>query len=118
MAGGHAVLRGRKHASGRADVLFVLALALFSPAPYLEVMRHLVEGLRGQGLLGDWHVPAKSSLFRARQRLGPEPLRVLFTTTAKPMGTQATPGCFWRGPQHHPDGVFQTATVVRDIVCL
>ncbi|MGV9855990.1 transposase domain-containing protein [Streptomyces sp. NPDC003442] len=60
-------------------------------------MRHLVEGLRGQGLLGGWHVPAKSSLFRARQRLGCEPLRVLFATTAKPMATEATPGAFWRG---------------------
>ncbi|MFF7543294.1 transposase domain-containing protein [Streptomyces canus] len=81
----------------RLVMYFVLGLALFSPAPYLDVMRHLVEGLRGQGLLGDWHIPAKSSLFRARQRLGPEPLRVLFTTTAKPMGTEATPGAFWRG---------------------
>lgn len=81
----------------RLVVYFVLGLALFSPAPYLEVMRHLVEGLRGQGLLGDWHVPAKSSLFRARQRLGSEPLRVLFATTAKPMATEATPGAFWRG---------------------
>ncbi|MEU6541255.1 transposase domain-containing protein [Streptomyces sp. NPDC047000] len=81
----------------RLVVYFVLALALFSPAPYLEVMRHLVEGLRGQGLLGEWHIPAESSLFRARQRLGAEPLRVLFATAAKPMGTQATPGCFWRG---------------------
>ncbi len=78
-------------------VYFVLALALFSPAPYLEVMRHLIGGLRGQGLLGEWHIPAKSSLFRARQRLGSEPLRVLFATTAKPMGTEATPGCFWHG---------------------
>ena len=75
----------------------MLGLALFSPAPYLEVMRHLVEGLRGVGLLGAWHVPAKSSLFRARQRLGSEPLRVLFATTAKPMATEATPGAFWRG---------------------
>ncbi|WP_443049684.1 transposase domain-containing protein [Streptomyces sp. NBC_00287] len=81
----------------RLVVYFVLGLALFSPAPYLDVMRHLVEGLRGLGLLGTWHVPAKSSLFGARQRLGPEPLRVLFTTTAKPMGTEATPGAFWRG---------------------
>ncbi|MGK3106238.1 IS4 family transposase [Streptomyces sp. WAC05858] len=61
------------------------------------MMRHLVEGLRGQGLLGGWHVPAKSSLFRARQRLGCEPLRVLFATTAKPMATETTPGAFWRG---------------------
>jgi hypothetical protein len=87
----------RRLLPARLVVYFVLALALFSPAPYLEVMRHLVEGLRGQGLLGEWHIPAKSSLFRARQRLGSEPLRVLFATTAKPMGTEATPGCFWRG---------------------
>ena len=87
----------RRLLPARLVVYFVLGLALFSPAPYLDVMRHLVEGLRGRGLLGLWHIPAKSSLFRARQRLGPEPLRVLFATTAKPMGTQATPGCFWRG---------------------
>lgn len=87
----------RRLLPARLVVYFVLALALFSPAPYLEVMRHLVEGLRGQELLGKWHIPAKSSLFRARQRLGSEPLRVLFATTAKPMGTEATPGCFWRG---------------------
>ncbi|MES4909610.1 transposase domain-containing protein, partial [Streptomyces sp. NPDC000395] len=74
----------RRLLPARLVVYFVLGLALFSPAPYLEVMRHLVEGLRGQGLLGDWHVPAKSSLFRARQRLGCEPLRVLFATTAGP----------------------------------
>ncbi|CAM5651709.1 transposase [Streptomyces griseorubiginosus] len=87
----------RRLLPARLVVYFVLALALFSPAPYLEVMRHLVEGLRSQGLLGEWRIPAKSSLFRARQRLGSEPLRVLFATTAQPMGTQTTPGCFWRG---------------------
>ena len=78
-------------------VYFVLGLALFSPAPYLEVMRHLVAGLRGLGLLGDWHVLAKSSLFRARQRLGSEPLQVLFAATTKPTATESTPGAFWRG---------------------
>ena len=49
----------RRLLPARLVVYFVLALALFSPAPYLEVMRHLVEGLRGRGLLGEWHVPAK-----------------------------------------------------------
>ena len=44
-------------------------------------MRHLIGGLRGVGLLGEWHVPAKASLFRARQRLGSETLRVLFAST-------------------------------------
>ncbi|WP_246091269.1 transposase domain-containing protein [Streptomyces griseorubiginosus] len=87
----------RRLLPARLVVYFMLALALFSSAPYLEVMRHLVEGLRGQELLGEWHIPAKSSLFRARQRLGSLPLRVLFATTVKPMGTEAMPGCFWRG---------------------
>ncbi|MGD6747645.1 IS4 family transposase [Streptomyces sp. BH106] len=87
----------RRLLPARLVVYFVLGLALFSPAPYLDVMRHLVAGLRGLGLLGDWHVPAKSSLFRARQRLGSEPLRVLFAATAKPLATEATPGAFWRG---------------------
>ncbi|MDX3847181.1 transposase [Streptomyces europaeiscabiei] len=40
---------------------------------------------------------AKSSLFRAGDRLWAEPLRVLFAATAKPMATEATPGAFWRG---------------------
>ncbi|WP_371669879.1 IS4 family transposase [Streptomyces sp. NBC_00289] len=87
----------RRLLPARLVVYFVLGLALFSPAPYLEVMRHLVAGLRGLGLLGDWHVPAKSSLFRARQRLGFEPLQVLFAATAKPMADESTPGAFWRG---------------------
>jgi hypothetical protein len=39
----------RRLLPARLVVSFVLALALFSPAPYLEVLRHLVEGLRGLG---------------------------------------------------------------------
>ncbi|WSM17818.1 IS4 family transposase [Streptomyces sp. NBC_01717] len=87
----------RRLLPARLVVYFVLGLALFSPAPYLEVMRHLIAGLRGLVLLGKWNVPAKSSLFRARQRLGFEPLQVLFAATAKPMANESTPGAFWRG---------------------
>ncbi|MCA6090904.1 IS4 family transposase [Streptomyces sp. SCA3-4] len=87
----------RRLLPARLVVYFVLGLALFSPAPYLEVLRHLTEGLRGAGMLGSWRVPAKSSLFRARDRLGPEPLRVLFATSAGPLGDERTPGTFWRG---------------------
>ncbi|MFK8844213.1 transposase domain-containing protein [Streptomyces sp. Ac-502] len=42
--------RRRRLLPARLTVCFVLALALFSPAPYLEVLRHLVEGLRGRRL--------------------------------------------------------------------
>ena len=89
--------RRRRLLPARLVVYFVLALALFSPAPYLEVLRHLVEGLRGAGRWGAWRIPAKSSLFRARERLGAEPLRVLFAATARPLATPSTPGAFWRG---------------------
>lgn len=43
----------RRLLPARLVVYLVLALAVFSPAPYLEVMRHLVEGLRSQVLLGE-----------------------------------------------------------------
>lgn len=87
----------RRLLPARLVVYFVLGLALFSPASYLEVLRHLVDGLRGSGLWGSWRMPAKSSLFRARDRLGAEPLRVLFAATAQPMADARTPGAFWRG---------------------
>jgi hypothetical protein len=87
----------RRLLPARLVVYFVLAMALFSPAPYLEVLRHLVQGLRELGRWGTWRVPAKSSLFRARERLGAAPLRVLFAATARPLATAATPGACWRG---------------------
>ncbi|MGP4003823.1 IS4 family transposase [Streptomyces sp. 8N706] len=87
----------RRLLPARLVVYFVLGLALFSPAPYLEVLRHLVEGLRGAGLWGSWRIPAKSSLFRARERLGSEPLRVLFAAAARPLAEEGTPGAWWRG---------------------
>src|SRR5215211_4008297 len=42
----------RRLLPARLVVYFVLALALFSPAPYLEVLRHLTEGLRDLGRWG------------------------------------------------------------------
>ncbi|MGW6054501.1 transposase domain-containing protein [Streptomyces sp. NPDC055189] len=68
--------------------------ALCSPAPYLEVLRHLVAGLRGVGGWGSWRMPAKSSPLRARDRLGSGPLRVLFAATARPLAGERTPGAF------------------------
>lgn len=59
------------------------------------VARHLVEGLRGAGLWSSWRTPATNSLFRARDRLGSEPLRVLFAATAQPLADGRTPGAFW-----------------------
>ncbi|MGW5659849.1 IS4 family transposase [Streptomyces sp. NPDC003758] len=89
--------RRRRLLPARLVVYFLLAMALFSPAPYLEVMRQLTEGLRWAGLWGTWHPPSKSGIFRARQRLGVEPLRVLFERCAVPLAGAGTPGAWWRG---------------------
>jgi hypothetical protein len=93
----------RRLLPARVVVYFVLALALYSHAAYEEVMRCLVEGLgwaqharRGRRSWPWWHVPGASALAEARERLGPEPLKVLFEQAARPLATQATRGAFWR----------------------
>jgi hypothetical protein len=88
----------------RLVVYYVLGLALFSGIGSVEVLRCLVEGLRGQGgwrhprePWRSWHLPAKSALIQARARLGPEPLRVLFEQAARPLASPQTRGAWYRG---------------------
>src|SRR6266496_2038474 len=94
----------RRLLPARVVVYFVLALALYSHAAYEEVMRCLVEGLgwagqarRGRRTWPYWHVPGASALAEARERLGAEPLKVLFAQTARPLATKATRGAWYRG---------------------
>jgi hypothetical protein len=93
----------RRLLPARVVVYFVLALALYSQAAYEEVMRCLVEGLgwaqqarRGRRSWPYWHVPGASALAEARERLGPEPLRLLFATAARPLATRKTRGAWYR----------------------
>jgi hypothetical protein len=82
----------------RVVVYYVLGLALFSQASYEEVMRDLVEGLSwASGWAQSWSVPTKAALFKARARLGPEPLRALFGEVAVPLATAQTRGAWYRG---------------------
>jgi hypothetical protein len=81
----------------RVVVYYVLAMALFADASYEEVMRALVEGLAWvSGWRQVWEVPAKGSIFKARSRLGREPLELLFEAVAGPLATEATRGAFYR----------------------
>jgi transposase IS4-like protein/DDE family transposase len=93
----------RRLLPARVVVYFVLALALYSHAAYEEVMRCLVEGLgwaqqarRGRRTWPYWHVPGASALAEARERLGAEPLEVLFAQTARPLATHKTRGAWYR----------------------
>jgi hypothetical protein len=81
----------------RVVVYYVLGLALFSQASYEEVMRELTEGLSwASGWAQSWNVPTKAALFKARQRLGPEPLKGLFAAVAQPLATGQTKGAWYR----------------------
>jgi len=80
----------------RVVVYYVLAMALFSGASYEEVMRQLVEGLSwASGWQRTWALPTKAAIFRARQRLGPDPLELLFAAVCSPLGGAATRGAFY-----------------------
>jgi Insertion element 4 transposase N-terminal/Transposase DDE domain len=82
----------------RMTVYVTLAMWLFMGSGYDTVVRQLVEGLRwSRRGWGTWRVPSTGSITKARARLGPQPLRLLFDRIAGPVATPGTPGVFWRG---------------------
>ncbi|MFD5616834.1 transposase domain-containing protein, partial [Kitasatospora sp. NPDC127060] len=85
--------RRRRILPARLVVYFVLGLCLFARESYEEVVRLLTTGLPGTTALRRVN---KSSLCRARARLGPEPLESLFRSIAGTLATSDTPGAFWR----------------------
>src|SRR5665648_746334 len=91
------VEKRRRLLPARVVVYYVMGLALFSQSSYEEVMRMLVTGHAwSSGWAQEWTVPSKAALFKARARLGFEPLRDLFAQVAGPMAAPACPG-FYRG---------------------
>lgn len=69
--------------SARFAVYFVLALCLFPRVDYLHVLRLLKAGEPG---LREWSGVNKSSLTRARQRLGWQVVRDLHRAVVRPLG--------------------------------
>jgi hypothetical protein len=80
-------------------VALVIGLGLWARASLREVLAALVDGLRSQdpAAYAAWRAPAKSALTKARQRVGPWPLRVLFHHLAGPVAEATTPGAFLCG---------------------
>jgi hypothetical protein len=78
-------------------VYFAMALALFAGEDYEEVAARLTETLASWGCWDDsWSVPTSGGITQARQRLGPEPLELLFDRVAVPVAGQLTRGAFLR----------------------
>ncbi|MEU1200971.1 IS4 family transposase [Streptomyces sp. NPDC005813] len=81
----------------RVVVYFVLAMCLFSGQGYEEVARLLTQGLeRVRRWERPWRVPTTAAIGRARRRLGPEPLMVLFARVCRPVAAPDTAGAWYR----------------------
>jgi len=85
----------------RLTTYFTLAMWLWREHGYEEVLRQLIDGLAWSGAQetgpDEADVAWSGSITKARARLGPDPLRLLFARVAGPTGSPETPGCFWRG---------------------
>lgn len=81
----------------RVVVYFVLAMCLFSGQSYEEVARLLSEGLQRQrGWRDRWTVPSTAAIWKARSRLGVEPVKELFARVCRPVAAPGTQGVFYR----------------------
>ena len=80
-----------------AMMYYVIALGLFRSVSAREVLRCLVEGLRWVALPVPGRVPGKSSISRARTRLGVAPFEVLREARVRPVGERGTRGVWYRG---------------------
>jgi hypothetical protein len=69
----------------------VLAMGLLTEMPIRQVFK-----AARRLLPSDWD-PDRSSLCKARQRLGPAPVRLLFERLARPLAKPHTPGAFYKG---------------------
>jgi len=82
----------------RVVVYFVLAMCLFSGQGYEEVARLLTDGLQQRRRWRDgWTVPSTAAIWKARSRLGVEPVKELFTTVCRAVAAVDTRGVFYRG---------------------
>jgi hypothetical protein len=96
--------RGAKRSGGKLPphvmVYFAMALALFADDDYEKVAARLTETLQGWGCWDEaWEVPTSGGITQARQRLGYEPLKELFSQVAAPVAEELTRGAFlgpWR----------------------
>jgi hypothetical protein len=77
---------------------FAMGMALHSEGSYEDVLALISDGLawahrdERSGKLAN-----KAAISHARDRLGPEPMAMLFERVAKPLAVQDTPGCWLAG---------------------
>jgi len=97
-AAGRAAKRSDGKLPPHVMVYFAMAMALFAEEDYEEVAARLSETLVSWGCWDDsWGVPTSGGITQARQRLGPEPLELLYDRVAEPVAGLLARGAFLRG---------------------
>ena len=92
------VERRRRSLPARAVAYFAMGMALHAEGSYEDVLACMTDGL-AWALRSDAPVKlaTKAAISHARDRLGSEPLALLFERVAQPLATNATPGCWLAG---------------------
>ena len=89
--------RRRRDLPAEVMVYYVIAMALFRAVSAREVLRCLVDGLRWISPSLPVRVSGKSSISRARTRLGAAPFTALRDSCVTPLAHPETPGAWYRG---------------------
>jgi hypothetical protein len=89
--------RRRRDLPAEAMMYYVVALGLFRSVSAREVLRCLMEGLRWVSSDATLRVSGKSSISRARTRLGSAPFEALRAARVGPVADLATRGSWYRG---------------------
>ena len=89
--------RRRRDLPAEVMVYYVIAMALFRSVSAREVLRCLVDGLRWVSPDLSMRVSGKSSISRARARLGAAPFSALRDSCVAPLAHPGTPGAWYRG---------------------
>jgi len=88
----------RRSLPARSMAYFAMGMALHSEGSYEDVLALISDGLawaqRGEGA---GRLANKAAISHARDRLGPEPMALLFSRVAKPLAAADTPGCWLAG---------------------
>ena len=91
--------RRRRDLPHEVLVYFVMAMCLYATVAYEDVLRLVIEGLRG--VFGDKAVArgtvSKGAISQARRQVGVAPLRQLYQEQVRPLGPLAMPGVAYRG---------------------
>ncbi len=88
----------RRSLPARSMAYFAMGMALHSEGSYEDVLALISDGIawasrqEGAGRLAN-----KAAISHARDRLGPEPMALLFDRVAQPIAAPDTPGCWLAG---------------------